>query len=33
MTIASESADTLGDLGERTLRKVRRRIMPLIVLL
>src|SRR5918999_5426660 len=33
MTIASESANTLDDLGERTLRKVRRRIMPLIVLL
>src|SRR5918993_4210459 len=33
MTIASESADTLGELGDRTLRKVRRRVMPLIVLL
>jgi ACS family tartrate transporter-like MFS transporter len=33
MTIARESADTIGDLGERTLHKVRRRIMPLIVLL
>src|SRR5918997_4995306 len=33
MTIASKSADTLGDLGDRTLRKVRRRVMPLIVLL
>jgi MFS transporter, ACS family, tartrate transporter len=27
------AADTIGDLGERTLRKVRWRIMPLIVLL
>jgi ACS family tartrate transporter-like MFS transporter len=33
MTTVSEPAGTLGDLGERTLRKVRRRIMPLIVLL
>ena len=33
MTSLSMPSAALGELGERTLRKVRRRIMPLIVLL
>lgn len=33
MTTTDTPIGTIGDLGERTLRKVRRRIMPLIVLL
>ncbi|GAP55716.1 putative tartrate transporter [Arthrobacter sp. Hiyo6] len=33
MTLLAPKASGLGELGDRTLRKVRRRIMPLIVLL
>lgn len=33
MTVYGQHSSELGELGERTLRKVRRRIMPLIVIL